>query len=409
MASCVTPAVVEALKPLLQFIYKGEGGYDSYNRGVAGDSPGSYPGGLQRLTVAQVQGLQAKGKCFAVGAAQFIPETLKMAVSCAGVNVTDLFCAEVQDRLTVGLLVGGKRPALAAYLMGESEDLDAAQLDAAKEWASIPTPEGYGYYDGDKGGNKATASVKAVRGALQAGRAALLGNQDKVGNTQNQQVVLFDITAIQDTYLKKKALPASELDSKSKKLVKAGVLYRVVQADEIVRDAHQQVVLSDNAGTWYIYQPHWKTEKRVKVSNSIDWSDFDCRVTAYLTVGEILQWDKRRIPAPNSADIARILRTAAEHTKVREAWGGSLGITSFYRPEPINTEVGGVRNSRHITGIAMDVYPTDRSLESFYQWIRLRWLGGLGDGRNKGFIHLDLDGGGFVPGAGARPSREWLY
>lgn len=87
-----------------------------------------------------------------------------------------------------------------------------------------------------------------------------------------------------------------------------------------------------------------------------------------------------------------------------------MGVTSFYRPEPINAQVGGVPGSRHVSGEAFDIYPVDRSLESFYQWIRRRWTGGLGDGRARGFIHLDCrGGGGFVPGAGARPAAEWIY
>jgi uncharacterized protein YcbK (DUF882 family) len=85
-------------------------------------------------------------------------------------------------------------------------------------------------------------------------------------------------------------------------------------------------------------------------------------------------------------------------------------VTSFYRPEPINSQVGGVPGSKHTTGEAFDIYPVDRSLESFYQWIRVRWTGGLGDGRPRGFIHLDTrGGGGFVPGAGVRPAAEWIY
>ena len=85
-------------------------------------------------------------------------------------------------------------------------------------------------------------------------------------------------------------------------------------------------------------------------------------------------------------------------------------MTSFYRPEPINSAVGGVPGSKHVTGEAMDVYPVSRSLEEFYQWIRHRWSGGLGDGRNKGFIHLDTrSGGGYVAAANATPAAEWLY
>ena len=168
--------VVDALRPLLNVIYAGEGGYDSYNRGKADDSPGPYPGGgLQRLTLAQVQQLQADGKVHAVGAPQFIRDTLKIAAQTAGMGRGELFNAANQDRLAAALLIGGKRPALAAYLQGRSNDLDAAQLDLAKEWASIPGPNGKGFYDGDSARNKASAKVASVQLALKKSRELITG------------------------------------------------------------------------------------------------------------------------------------------------------------------------------------------------------------------------------------------
>lgn len=172
-------ALVDAVRPLLKLIYAGEGCYDSYNRGRAGDSPGPYPGsGLQLLTLAQVQQLQAEQKVFAVGAPQFTPETLKLAATAAGLGPSELFNGHNQDRLATTLLLGGKRPALAAYLKGTSRDIDAAQLDLAKEWASIPGPDGRGFYDGDSAGNRATAKAAEVKEALMAARAAISGKPD---------------------------------------------------------------------------------------------------------------------------------------------------------------------------------------------------------------------------------------
>ena len=180
---------VEGVRPLLQLIYAGEGGYDSYNRGRAGDSPGPYPGGgLQRLTLAQVQQLQAEGKVFAVGAAQFIPDTLELAIKGAGLSPKELFHAGTQDRLATALLLGGKRPALAAYLKGTSNDINAAQLDLAKEWASIAGPDGRGFYDGDAAGNRASTAVVEVQQALKAARAAISG-KDEGANTSRPATV----------------------------------------------------------------------------------------------------------------------------------------------------------------------------------------------------------------------------
>jgi hypothetical protein len=226
------------------------------------------------------------------------------------------------------------------------------------------------------------------------------------------KALLFELEATQDTWLKKTAKPAAELGDKEKVAVVKGKTYGVCAYNESVQDAHARVELAAGAGTWFVFEPHWRKVQGggEAVPSSVDWEDFDCLVTPHLTVGEVLQWDRRRIPAAGTSPRTWLVQTAMEFEKVRVAWGGPLGVTSFYRPEPINAQVGGVPGSKHTTGAAFDVYPVGRSLESFYQWIRVRWTGGLGDGRPRGFVHLDTrGGGGFVPGAGVRPAAEWVY
>ena len=168
------PNPFAAVRPLLDLIAEGEGNYSSVNRGRAGDTPAGWPG-LEQLTIGQVQQLQRDGTLFAVGRYQFIPETLRLAVAAAGFTSTDLFNAAAQDWLAVALLLGGKRPTLRDYLQGRDVSLEAAQLDLAKEWASIPQANGRGVYDGDAAGNRATAKVGRVQSALKAARAGLAG------------------------------------------------------------------------------------------------------------------------------------------------------------------------------------------------------------------------------------------
>ncbi|MBD1877251.1 N-acetylmuramoyl-L-alanine amidase [Nodosilinea sp. FACHB-131] len=175
-------SVLQALKPLLEFIYSGEGGYDSYNRGRAGDSPGGWRGGLQKLTIAEIMQLQKDKKVYAVGAAQFIPTTLPIALKDSELTEKDLFNAENQDRLAIALLLGSKRPKLAAYLKGKNNDLDEAQIELAEEWASVPMPDGRGRYDGDSAGNRATQKVHEVRKALENARNALRDFNNKNNN-----------------------------------------------------------------------------------------------------------------------------------------------------------------------------------------------------------------------------------
>lgn len=224
--------------------------------------------------------------------------------------------------------------------------------------------------------------------------------------------VVFRMTATQPTWLKKRPVQSTELGDKEKVAVEKGRGYAVLAYEEVAGEGHAKVTLAANSGTWFVFEPHWA---RAQASGealpaSVDWNDFNCLVTPHLTVGEILQWDKRRTPGPDGAARGRLVITAKAFQEVRDAWGSALGVTSFYRPEPINQQVGGVPGSRHTTGEAFDIYPVDRSLEDFYQWIRRRWTGGLGDGRNRGFVHLDRrNGGHFVPGGGVYPSTEWLY
>ena len=225
---------------------------------------------------------------------------------------------------------------------------------------------------------------------------------------------LLTITATADTWLKKIDAPADELPAGQKLAAPSGQRFGVVAVTELPHTAHVQVELAAGAGTWIIWQPHWSgfswPPTIVGLGAPIDWSDFNCPLSNYLTVGEVLQFDRRRRPPADSADIGRLLNTARQFDAVRRAWTWPLGVTSFYRPEPINSQVGGARGSQHVAGCAMDIYPIGRSLQEFFVWIYPRWTGGLGDGRNRGFIHLDTRcGGGFAPGAGRRPAAVWDY
>jgi len=162
----------QACWDLMQVIYAHEGGtvdpYEAFNRGVAGDSlrqrwPG---GGLQVLSIGEIINLQQSEKIFAVGALQVIPSTLLELLPDSGLTHEDRFDAASQDRLTLTILLKGrKRPALTRYLMG-GHDQNAALDDLAYEWASLPNHTGRGWYDGDEGGNRANGELSEIKEAL---------------------------------------------------------------------------------------------------------------------------------------------------------------------------------------------------------------------------------------------------
>jgi putative chitinase len=132
--------------------------------------------------------------------------------------------------------------------------------------------------------------------------------------------------------------------------------------------------------------------------DKINWRIPSQRISKYFTVGDVTQRDNRRIPTDPTV-INNILRLAKELDEVREAWGGPIGVTSWYRPPAVNRAVGGVSNSQHINGGAADIYPVGKDIYQFQKWLDSKWDKALGYGAKRGFVHCDL-----------RPGRiRWNY
>ena len=238
--------------------------------------------------------------------------------------------------------------------------------------------------------------------------------EGQVWARENDGVRVLEATA--NTYLKKAAIPGEYLSANALVAFSPGENIRVVATDEIPADTHEWVTLEGTGEKWVINQPQWYASRRREQSpnisgkDAIDWNDFDAYVSKYLTVGEVLQYDSRRKPESGSGEESAIMLLAEQFDAVREAWGGPLGITSGYRPEPINTDIGGVSGSYHAKGMALDIYPVDDSCKAFYKWISRRWSGGLGEGCQKGFVHIDIrDSGKFHPRGGVNPCCIWSY
>lgn len=164
------------LRPLADLLASGEGNYDSVNRGYAGDTPGGIEYMMGRsfdnYTVKDVMAMQ-DWLLYAVGRYQFIPSTLRFAVSSSTVNLSDRFTPEVQDRLMAALIVY-KRPIVITYLQGNHDNLGAVLDALAKEWASVEYRNGRSYYS--RGGNRAKITraevakvLKEIKASWQAG------------------------------------------------------------------------------------------------------------------------------------------------------------------------------------------------------------------------------------------------
>ena len=114
------PPPVTGTGDLFDVIASGEGGYESVNRGVAGDTPGgaeSVTGKkLADMTVGEVMQMQAEEKLFAVGKYQIIPDTMKGFVRTMNISMDDKFDAATQEKFKK-YVIDFKRPIVGLSLI----------------------------------------------------------------------------------------------------------------------------------------------------------------------------------------------------------------------------------------------------------------------------------------------------
>lgn len=115
----------------------------------------------------------------------------------------------------------------------------------------------------------------------------------------------------------------------------------------------------------------------------------------HLSWRELACHDTAHTPYPAAWRETRAVILATEFERVRAAVGRPLVIGSAYRTESWNRSVGGARNSQHVQGRALDLYPPKTwSVERLYQIVRAIaaepdsriWAIGM----YPSFIHFDV-------------------
>ena len=169
----------------------GESGYNT----VVGYQKTPKP--LTEMTLKEVDDWQSHSKISggAAGKYQIIRSTLRDAKSSMNLSDSDKFDKNLQDRIFNEFLIN-KRKNLSDYLSGKSDDIEAAQLDLAKEWASIPVPrdivtndgrkvkKGQSYYE-NVNGNRAGKTIEETQNSLKQQRD-LNSGKIKPEETSNQ-------------------------------------------------------------------------------------------------------------------------------------------------------------------------------------------------------------------------------
>jgi uncharacterized protein YcbK (DUF882 family) len=129
------------------------------------------------------------------------------------------------------------------------------------------------------------------------------------------------------------------------------------------------------------------------MTSNIDWNNPTFRVSKFFIVSEVTKGDRRRIPVKGSQVEKNILILANELDIIRVKWGKPIGVTSWYRPPQVNFEVGGVANSQHILGSAVDIFDYSGDHIRFENFLDANWKTralGYGIRSGRGFTHLDM-------------------
>ena len=126
-------------------------------------------------------------------------------------------------------------------------------------------------------------------------------------------------------------------------------------------------------------------------------------LTAPIYVGSHFTWGEAtrnggRMPVDTPFDgdiisagtiVSNIIKITKELDSIRSQFGDrSITVTSWLRPPNVNKAVGGVSNSQHLLGWAVDILIDGYSPRTVAAKLNPTWRGGLGD--SAGFTHLDM-------------------
>ncbi|MBW4516075.1 MAG: DUF882 domain-containing protein [Timaviella obliquedivisa GSE-PSE-MK23-08B] len=244
---------------------------------------------------------------------------------------------------------------------------------------------------------------------------------------QEDQVAILFLKVTQDTQFKRTPVPAILLPEKGRRRVLRGSVlmlhsYAFANAQGGFNN-HIKIALQrpedyiNGWNTWYVYNQHAQVLYDGKVvyplRRSPAFSGISFRLPGNTSVfftdqpiipGGSLTWGEatrngERIPQLVD-EVNGIILLARQLQRARNQIGKPFNITSWYRPEPFNSQAGGVSNSQHLTGKAVDFWVegyTGRQLAfEFLPW----WEGGVGTyaGARSDIVHLD-----------AGPKRTWGF
>jgi len=235
---------------------------------------------------------------------------------------------------------------------------------------------------------------------------------------------------MQPTWLKSDDVQASDLDEKHKFFIKPGGEFPLHSYSTNAKTGHLVVTFGkDKDGhqlsfqgrnRWYVFKSHVQVLENGAATHRIPKEIHVLpkeplkgafRIPGFESIfylnqpifpGSTFYWDEAthggtRIPTKEAA--TRIIQLVKKLQPYRNDIGEPFRVTSFYRPEPFNSRVGGAKYSQHLTGGAIDFYIVGWDSFKLYNYFHPRWDGGLGKYKyDNHIIHLDI-----------ASKRRWYY
>ncbi|MDX2244000.1 MAG: D-Ala-D-Ala carboxypeptidase family metallohydrolase [Leptolyngbyaceae cyanobacterium bins.302] len=231
---------------------------------------------------------------------------------------------------------------------------------------------------------------------------------------------IFGLRITENTVFKRRPIALNQLTDEEKASIPAGRTFKLdsyAYADaQGSFNGHIKFTLKyakDNIrdmNTWYVYDGHARVEQSGKVvypapkpgspiysgrafklpgNSTTFYTDQPIIPGGSFTWGDATH-DATRIPDTVTI-VNNMIALARELQKARNQIGRPFLINSWYRPPAINDSVGGVPNSQHLYGKAVDLQVDGYSGRSLANAVMLWWNGGVGIYSNlPDVLHLDI-------------------
>ncbi|MEG1286969.1 MAG: D-Ala-D-Ala carboxypeptidase family metallohydrolase [Clostridium sp.] len=119
-------------------------------------------------------------------------------------------------------------------------------------------------------------------------------------------------------------------------------------------------------------------------------------ISIYFKLDEAVVTGTKILNTPNIAELDNIIYTASRMDLIRREIHTPIFVTSWFRSDEVNKAVGGVPNSAHRLGLAVDFHTGNVDVELIYdKLIQLCKRGAISYDQliyypNKNFIHISF-------------------